>query len=106
MSKGPFHIEFPFSLCPAFCWKYFFPESQRNTFFLANVLGFHLFSKQEHQLSVFLEIILEVTQTLKKGGGGDTYEVITEENHTSFNLAFLLNTLCSVDTLLSDFEGD
>lgn len=68
MSTGPFHTEFPFSLCPSFCWKYFFPESQPNIFFLANVLGFHLFSKQEHQLSVFLEIILEVTQTLKKVG--------------------------------------
>lgn len=50
---------------------------------------------------------------MKKKRGGkkirqekNTCEVIAEENHTSFNLAFLLNTLCSADTLLSDFEGD
>lgn len=39
-------------------------------------------------------------------GQKNTCEGIAEENHTSFNLAFLLNTLCSADTLLSDFEGD
>lgn len=57
----------------------------------------------------FWKWIFAVIQKLKPkqlGKKKDTYEIIAKENHTSFNLAFLLNTLRSVDTLLRDFEGD
>jgi len=64
MSKIPLQTEFPFSLCPVFCWKYFFLKRQLSIFFLEDALGFHLVSKQgckkknkEERKSIVLKMI-------------------------------------------------